>query len=163
MDEITIRRVEGEDLIACHAIEARSFPCGEAALTTSIEDRIEYFPEGFFVAEVDGLVVGQINSGCTDKDDISDEAFKTLEGHDPDGCNMVIFSLSVLPEYRNQSVGSMLLERYVAESRKLGKSAVKLLCKDDLAHFYSRHGFRDDGPSACEHGGAEWRVMTLPL
>ena len=163
MNDIAIRTVESDDLVACHAIEARCFPASEAAWTTSIKDRIDYFPEGFLVAEVDGRVVGQINSGCTDKDDISDEAFKQLVGHDSDGCNMVVFSLSVLPEYRNQSVGSQLLERFVAQSRKMGKSAVKLLCKDDLVPYYQRHGFHYDGLSASTHGDAQWHVMTLPL
>jgi len=99
MSEYTIRMVEPDDLTACHTIEARCFPPSEAAWTTSLQARINTYPEGFLVAERDGTIVGQVNSGSTHKNDISDEEFKQLIGHDPDGENIVIFSLSVLPEF----------------------------------------------------------------
>ncbi len=163
MKDLTIRNATPDDLTACHTIEAKSFPAPEAALTTSLRTRIEEYPEGFLVAELDGKVVGQINSGATDKDDISDEAFKKLVGHDPDGRNIVIFSLSVLPDYRNRGVAARLMTEFVSQARDMGKASVKLLCKEELLGFYARHGFLDDGPSASEHGGASWHAMTLPL
>jgi len=163
MSEYTIRMVEPDDLTACHTIEVRSFPPCEAAWTTSLDKRINTYPEGFLVAEHDGQVVGQVNSGSTSKDDISDEEFKQLIGHDPEGGNIVIFSLSVLPEYRKKGVGSRLLTEFVDQARYLGKSKVLLLCKDELVPYYSRHGFQDAGISASTHGGVEWHEMALPL
>ncbi len=46
MTELTIRMVEHDDLTACHTIEVRSFPPCEAAWTTSLENRINHYPEG---------------------------------------------------------------------------------------------------------------------
>lgn len=158
-----IRTADPDDLLDCHTIEALSFPAGEAAWTTTILHRIETYPEGFLVAEQDGQVVGQINSGSTHRDDISDEEFKQLVGHDPDGRNMVVFSLSVLPEYRNRGVGGRLLTDFIAQAREMGKEQILLLCKEDLVSYYAAHGFNDGGPSESTHGGAPWRVMTLPL
>lgn len=163
MNEYTIRMVEPDDLTACHTVEANSFPPGEAAWTTSLETRINNYPEGFLVCECEGKVVGQVNSGATDKDDISDEEFKQLIGHDPDGDNIVIFSLSVMPEFRKRGVGSKLLTRFVEQAKDLGKSKVMLLCKEDMVDYYARHGFRDNGISASSHGGAMWHEMILPL
>lgn len=163
MNEYTVRMVEPEDLTACHTIEANSFPPAEAAWTTSLDKRISNYPEGFLVCEHRGRIIGQVNSGATSKDDIADEAFKQLIGHDPEGENIVIFSLSVMPEYRNQGVGSKLLNSFVEQARDLGKSKVMLLCKEELVPYYSRHGFQDDGVSASTHGGAEWHEMFLPL
>ena len=163
MSECTIRMVEPGDLTACHTVEARSFPPCEAAWTTSLQKRINHYPEGFLVAEYEGQVVGQVNSGSTSKDDISDEKFKQLIGHDPEGDNIVIFSLSVLPEYRKQGVGNQLLATFIDQARELGKTKVMLLCKDKLIDYYSRHGFQDAGISASTHGGAEWHEMVLPL
>lgn len=163
MKEYSIRMVEPNDLTACHTIEALCFPPGEAAWTTSLETRIQTYPEGFFVAECDGKVVGQINSGSTDKDDISDEAFKQLIGHDPEGNNIVIFSLSVLPEYRKTGIGKELLTSFIKQAQELEKTRILLLCKEDLVNYYSRFGFKDSGISASTHGGAEWHEMALSL
>ncbi|MEF2230920.1 MAG: GNAT family N-acetyltransferase [Pseudodesulfovibrio sp.] len=163
MTQYTIRMVEPDDLTACHTIEALSFPAAEAAWASSLEKRITTYPEGFIVAEVDGRVVGQVNSGSTHKDDLTDEEFKQLIGHDPDGGNIVIFSLSVHPEYRSRGVGSRLLARFIDQARELGKSKVLLLCKEDLVNYYNRHGFRDAGVSCSNHGGAVWHEMALDL
>lgn len=163
MTEYTIRNVILDDLTACHTVEARSFPAPEAALTTSLEKRIDLFPEGFLVAIHDGQIVGQVNSGSTSKDDITDEAFKALDGHDPDGQNIVIFSLSVMPEHRKKGVGAKLLTRFIQQARDMKKKRVLLLCKPELIDYYAKHGFEDNGPSASNHGGAKWHEMALSL
>lgn len=163
MSKYSIRMVEPEDLTACHTIEVRCFPPCEAAWTSSLEKRIEEYPEGFLVAECDGEVVGQVNSGSTSKNDITDEEFKQLIGHDPDGRNIVIFSLSVLPEHQKNGLGSQLLTSFIKQARELGKSNVMLLCKSDLIDYYSRHGFKEGGISASSHGDAEWYEMSLAL
>lgn len=163
MSDITIRMVEPDDLTACHTIECLSFPPSEAAWTSSLRNRINDYPEGFFVAECDGKIVAQVNSGSTNKDDITDEEFKQLIGHDPDGHNIVIFSLSVHPEYRKRGIAYKLMERFIEQSRDLGKSQILLLCKKELIDFYGRLGFKDSGVSESDHGGAEWHEMALPL
>ncbi len=163
MEKFTIRMVEQDDLTACHTIEVRSFPPSEAAWTTSLQTRINDYPEGFLVAEYEGQVIGQVNSGSTSKDDISDEEFKQLIGHDPDGENIVIFSLSVLPEYRKKGIGRQLLDSFVSQAREMGKSKVMLLCKEELVDYYSAHGFKSGGISDSNHGGAQWHTMELPL
>lgn len=155
--------VEPEDLTACHTIEARSFPPCEAAWTTSLENRINYYPEGFLVAEYNGEIVAQVNSGSTSKDDITDEEFKQLIGHDPEGANIVIFSLSVLPEYRSKGIGGKLLSSFIDQSRALGKTKVMLLCKEELIGYYGSYGFKDCGISDSKHGGAVWHMMELSL
>lgn len=163
MTQYTIRMVDPDDLTACHTIEANCFPPCEAAWTSSLRNRIEQYPEGFLVAEHEGQVIGQVNSGSTHKDDITDEEFKQLIGHDPDGKNIVIFSLSVLPEHQKRGVADRLMTGFINQARDLGKAKVLLLCKDDLVAYYARHGFVDNGPSASSHGDAEWREMALVL
>ncbi|MDD3312821.1 N-acetyltransferase [Pseudodesulfovibrio sp.] len=163
MTKYTIRMVDPDDLTACHTIEALSFPAAEAAWASSLEKRINTYPEGFMVAELDGRVIAQVNSGSTCKDDITDEEFKQLIGHDPDGGNIVIFSLSVHPQYRKLGIGGKLLDQFVEHARDMGKNKVLLLCKEDLVNYYARHGFADGGVSASTHGGAVWHEMFLAL
>lgn len=160
---LIIRRVTPDDLAACTHVEATCFQPSEAASETSIRSRIDTFPQGFHVAELDGTVVGQINSGCTNKDDITDEAFKQLIGHDPEGCTMVVFSLSVLPEAQGRGVAKALMERFIEHSRTLGKRRVLLLCKDYHIAFYEKLGYKTVGLSASTHGGFQWWEMACPL
>ncbi|WP_419787528.1 GNAT family N-acetyltransferase [Pseudodesulfovibrio sp.] len=163
MTNLTIRMVDPDDLTACHTIESLSFPASEAAQASSLEKRITNYPEGFLVAEMDGRVIGQVNSGSTSKDDITDEEFKQLIGHDPEGGNIVIFSLSVHPDFRKLGVGGKLLDQFVDHAREMGKNKVLLLCKEDLVNYYAGHGFSDSGVSASTHGGAVWHEMALTL
>ena len=52
--------------------------------------------------ELDGKVVGFINSGCAHEVVMSDEAFKELVGHDPDAPNVVIMSVVLDPAYQGK-------------------------------------------------------------
>ncbi|BBD07672.1 GNAT family N-acetyltransferase [Desulfovibrio ferrophilus] len=162
-NNIIIRQATPADIDTCLALETVCFPASEAASRESISIRIEQFPEGFYVAENQGQIVGQINSGATSKDDISDEAFKALEGHDAAGSNIVVFSLAVLPDQQGNGLGAQLMRHFIKQSRQQGRQQVLLLCKDVLVPFYSRLGFDDRGLSACTHGGAQWREMGQVL
>ncbi|NDV17907.1 GNAT family N-acetyltransferase [Pseudodesulfovibrio sp. JC047] len=163
MKNVRIRMAESHDLTACHTIECKCFPPSEAALISSMNTRITEYPEGYLVAELDGHIVGQVNSGATDKDDITDEEFKQLIGHDPEGKNIVIFSLSVLPEFQRRGIADQLMKAFIKQARKLDKQRILLLCKDNLIPYYARHGFTDSGVSESDHGGAEWHEMALTL
>ncbi|MFW5490449.1 MAG: GNAT family N-acetyltransferase [Desulfovibrio sp.] len=161
--DIIIKHPTTADVQACSLVEQACFPPEEAASLQSIQTRIASFSQGFLVAESDGRIIGQVNSGATNKDDITDEAFKQLVGHDPAGKNMVIFSLSVLPEYQKSGVASRLLREFLDLARAQEREAVLLLCKSNLVRFYERFGFVSRGLSACTHGGAQWLEMCCPV
>ncbi len=160
---LVIRNVEQRDLDACFETESRCFLPSEAASRENIARRIELFPEGFLVAELDGRVVAHVNSGSTGKDDITDEAFKAMVGHDSGGANIVIFCLAVLPEFRRRGIARRLLLRFFEESKELGKRRIMLLCKTDLIPFYRNFGYAYAGESASTHGGFTWHEMVLAL
>ena len=163
MNEIIIRHAVPNDLDVCFLVEPSGFPQEEAATRETIKLRLETFAQGFFVAEFDGRAVGILNSAATDKDDISDEELKQLIGHDPDGKNMVIFALAVLPEFQKRGISRQLMARFVKEARVLKKENVLLLCKGNLIAYYERLGFDHVGLSKSTHGGAEWHEMRLAL
>jgi ribosomal protein S18 acetylase RimI-like enzyme len=162
MPELVIRQVTRADLDPCFAIESICYG-PEGATCERIALRIDSYPQGFLVAVCDSQVVGFINSGATDRDDISDEALKDLVGHEPAGRKMVIFSLAVQPEFQRQGVGRALLQRFTATARRLDKQRILLLCRPELIVYYQREGFLDRGPSASTHGGLEWHEMCLTL
>lgn len=163
MNELIIRHVLPKDLEECFTIETSGFPPEEAATRETIQRRIDTYPKGFLVAEKEGKVVGILNSAATHKDDISDEELKQLIGHDPDGKNMVVFALAVLPEYRKQGIANQLMSVFAEEARQRGKQTILLMCKQHLIAYYERMGFSHGGLSKSTHGGAEWHEMRLAL
>jgi ribosomal protein S18 acetylase RimI-like enzyme len=163
MNDIIIRHVLPTDLDDCVLVETSGFLPEEAASRETIKLRLEMFPQGFLVAEINGRVVGILNSAATDKDDISDEELKQLIGHDPDGKNMVVFALAVLPEFQKRGIARQLMARFVEEARELKKENILLLCKQHLIAYYERLGFGHVGLSKSTHGGAEWHEMQLAL
>jgi ribosomal protein S18 acetylase RimI-like enzyme len=163
MNEIIIRNVLPRDLDDCYLVEISGFPPEEAATRETIKLRIDTFPQGFYVAEMDGRIIGILNSAATDKDDISDEELKQLIGHHPHGKNMVIFALAVLPEFQKCGIAKQLMSRFVEDARAHKKRNVLLMCKQHLIAYYERMGFAHIGLSKSTHGGAEWHEMRLTL
>ncbi len=160
---MTIRQAKLSDLEASYQVEIACFPADEAASRENIKKRLSQFPQGYLVAELDGAIVGHINSGATNKDDISDEALKALIGHKEDGKNLVIFSVAVLPDYQKRGIASALLRDYIKWARQSPHQAILLLCKANLVDYYAKFGFVDRGISDSTHGGAIWHEMRLDL
>ncbi|MGB0386984.1 MAG: GNAT family N-acetyltransferase [Ardenticatenaceae bacterium] len=163
MNEVNIRQATMDDLEGCYVVELRCFVPSQAATKEKIKKRLELFAAGFFVAQLDGQVIGMLNSGATYKDDITDEALKAMVGHDPDGPNIIIFSVAVLPEFQRRGVAAKLLNRFIERARSLNKEKAFLICKPHLVRYYQKFGFIDVGPSASTFAGFKWHEMYLPL
>ena len=159
---LTIRQVTECDLDPCYAIEKASYG-SEGATRERIGKRIEIYSQGFLVAELDGQVIGFVNSGSTNKEDISEEEFKDMVEHESEGENIVIFSLAVAPEHRGRGISRQLMERFIDGSKGMGKSRILLLCQPGLVPYYEKYGFIDGGESKSRHGGLRWHEMYLPL
>jgi len=154
-----MRQALGADIARCHQIEQACFEVTEAAPRSSIEKRQRLYPQGFIVAELRKTIVGFINSGATDKQDLSDEAFKDMVGHEDNGANIVVFSVAVDPAYQKNGIARQLLFRFCERATMLKKNAILLLCKSDLLGLYQKFGFIDLGKSASTHGGFSWHTM----
>ncbi|TVM03971.1 MAG: GNAT family N-acetyltransferase [Candidatus Brocadia sp. WS118] len=159
---IKIRHVTEHDLDDCYAIESVCYT-SDAATREKIQKRIQVFPEGFLVAESNGHIMGMINSGSTNKEDITDEAFKDMVGHVRDGKNIVIFSLAVLPEFQGSGVSKKLMSKFIGASKDMKKEKILLICKADFISYYQKYGFLYGGKSKSTHGGFEWHEMYLSL
>jgi len=90
----------------------------------------ETYPETFMVAEINGIVVGYV------------AGFLASEGIGR------IFSLAVLPAYRNRGVGSSLLKAIIDIFLRMGVFDIILEVRAGnvkARKFYERHRFRQTG------------------
>ena len=153
----TIRQDEAEQAVT---IEAICFPPNEMCRREHMLPRIAAAADFFWVAEdrSTGRIVGFINGIATEETALRDEFFTDASRHDPDGGNVMILALDVLPKYRGQGLGRELVRSYADRMR--GRRLV-LTCLDRLVPMYTKFGFRDLGDSASVWGGERWHEMDL--
>jgi len=163
VSELKIRNVKRVDLDAVTAIEAECFPAAEAAARESMKDRLQVYPKGFFIGEIEGKAIGFINGACSDSPVIEDKFYESMKWHDDKGKHLMVYGLDVLPDYRGQGFARELMEYFIDFAKEEGKEAVLLTCKSHLVSFYESFGYVNEGVSDSTHGGAEWHDMRLAL
>ncbi|MGH4123889.1 MAG: GNAT family N-acetyltransferase [Clostridium sp.] len=161
--DIKIRRASVKDLDAVTQVEVNCFPEAEAATKASLEQRIKTFPESFFVAEIEGEIIGFINGCVINGTVIYDDLFKDSTQHIKHGDYQTIFGLDVIPSYRKQGIAAQLMNYMIEVSRGAGRKGVILTCKEELIHYYKKFGYVDKGISESVHGGAKWYDMILVI
>lgn len=160
---VSFRPAVPADAERCFAIESGAYEGDEAATLAKIVTRIQIYPQGFLVMELDGQIIGFINSGCAYDVVMSDEAFKELVGHDPDGPNVVIMSVVIDPDFQGRGYSTTLMRSFVERMRALDKRTIHLMCKDRHVELYARFGYRYVRPSESDHGGMAWHEMVMDL
>ncbi|MFV3380371.1 MULTISPECIES: GNAT family N-acetyltransferase [Pseudomonas] len=158
-----LRQATPQDVDRCYQIEISAYEGDEAATREKIATRIAQYPEGFLVLELEGVVIGFINSGCAFEVVISDEAFKELVGHDAQAPNVVIMSVVVDPAFQGRGLAGLLMSHFVEQMRQRGKATIHLMCKDRHVGLYEKMGYRYVQPSASDHGGMAWHEMVMTL
>lgn len=163
MTRPTFRQPVPQDAARCFEIERTAYEGDEAATEEKIAKRIAVYPKGFLIMEVDGRVVGFINSGCAHHVVMSDESFKELVGHDPDAPNVVIMSVAVDPAHQGRGYSTLLMREFVARMEQAGKAAIHLMCKSRHVDLYAKQGYRYVKRSDSTHGGMTWHEMIMEL
>lgn len=163
MTRLTFRQAVLEDAARCFGIERTAYEGDEAATEEKIRKRIAVYPEGFLVLEVDGRIVGFINSGCARHVVMADESFKDLVGHEPDAPNVVIMSVVVDPAHQGRGYSTLLMREFVARMRQAGKASIHLMCKGRHVDLYAKQGYRYVKLSSSTHGGMTWHEMMMEL
>ncbi|HEB6949667.1 TPA: GNAT family N-acetyltransferase [Salmonella enterica subsp. enterica serovar Hvittingfoss] len=163
MSDICFRKAIPADIDRCYEIETISYEGDEAATREKIATRINLYPQGFICFELDGVVIGFINAGCTWEVVMSDEAFKNLTGHDPDAPNVVIMSVVLHPDYQGNGYSSLMMREFIARMKVLNKKTIHLMCKDRHVDLYAHFGYCYIKPSESAHGGMAWHEMLMEL
>ena len=112
-----IREMKEDDIEKILAMQEVCFPGMEPWEEEQLKSHLSIFPEGQFVAELDGEIIGSCSSliinfdEYDDKhswDDISDKGYIT--NHNPEGYNLYGIEVMVHPEYRRMKVGQRMYE-----------------------------------------------------
>jgi len=163
MIDLEIRTVRSSDLERVVEIESICFPPAEAASKEALKERIATFPDGFLVADLNGQLVGLINGAATNSQTIKDEMFSSMKYHIPNGDNLAIFGLDVLPEYQKRGIAAQLMRSFIETGEKSGRKKILLTCKENLIYYYEKFGFVNEEQSDSSHGGARWYDMARAL
>ncbi len=158
---LQIRNAVKDDLDILEKIEKTCFPEAEAASRMAIFLRLKEFADHFWIIEADGKAIGFIDGAVTDEITIDDSMFEDASLHKPDGDYQAVFGLNVLPEYRRNGYGAMLMQALIDDAKAAGRKGCILTCKETLIHYYEKFGYVNQGISKSEHGGAVWYDMLL--
>lgn len=164
-DRFMIRQIRKEEADTAAEIERICFPPNEACTYEQMKARVLRAPELFLVAEdcETGKIAGFLNGLSTDEARFRDEFFQNAELYDPDGANVMLLGLDVLPEYRGQGLATYIMEEYLETERKKGRKKVLLTCLDSKVKMYEKMGYQDLGMSDSAWGGEQWHEMSYGL
>ena len=159
---MTIRTATIHDLEAVSAVEAECFPPAEAATPEEFRDRLNSYPDHFWLMFDGDRLVAFVDGLVTDEPDLTDGMYADASMHDENGRWQMIFGVNTIPEYRRRGCAGQLILRAIGDARKQGRAGLVLTCKDHMTEYYSRFGFVNEGVSdKSGHGGAVWNQMRL--
>lgn len=156
-----IRTATITDLDQIHYIESECFAPNEAATKEKLKQRLENYPNHFWLMFKEEKLIAFIDGFTTDTSDLTDEMFENATLHDEKGSWQMIFGLNTLPQYRKQGYASKLIKKVIETAKKEKRSGIVLTCKKELIPFYEKFGFVDEGLSSSTHGGEVWYQMRL--
>lgn len=165
MERFEFRNVRLDETDQVIEIEQVCFPPNEACSPTAMRERVAAAPELFLVAvnRANGKIAGFLNGLSTNEYSFRDEFFTDASLYDPEGKNIMLLGLDVLPEYRRQGLARELVFQYLRREREKGRSIVLLTCLKNKVKMYKKLGFNDRGISDSAWGGEQWHEMTCVI
>ncbi len=164
-EKFLLRNIKIEESDQAVRMETICFPPNEACSEEMIISRIERVPPLFLVAEdrTTKKLAGFLSGIATNEIRFRDEFFSDASLHEPDGKNIMLLGLNVLPEYRGQGVARELMCEYLRREREKGRECVRLTCLPAKVDMYKKMGFSDEGLSDSTWGGEQWHEMSYVL
>ncbi len=162
IQKFEFRNIRPEETDQAVMIEQICFPPNEACSEEHMRERIEKAPELFLVAEEkeSGKIAGFLNGLSTNEETFRDEFFTDADLYEPEGKNVMLLGLDVLPEYRGQGLARELVGQYRMRERKNGREVLILTCLQAKVEMYKRMGFCDRGIANSSWGGEQWHEMS---
>lgn len=169
-DKALNERFEFRDILPEEAdqaalVEKICFPPNEACTEIMMKERAAVAPDLFLVA-VDretGRIAGFLNGISTNEYSFRDEFFTDARLHDPEGRNVMLLGLDVLPEYRRQGLAKEIMFQYLRREWERDRRLVILTCLKSKVKMYEKMGFCNNGIADSSWGGEQWYEMSYVL
>lgn len=161
--KIIIRHAVLQDLEKISELEKACFPSSESASEKDLYNRIQVFPENFWLLEQDGRIISMINGMVTDIPDLLDEMYRNAGMHNENGAWQMLFSVVTHPDFRKTGYAGRLMECVINDTLKAERKGIVLTCKEKLISFYEKFGFVNEGVSGSVHGNVTWYQMRKSL
>lgn len=164
-EKFEFRDIRPEEAGQAAEIERVCFPPNEACTEKMMHERVAAVPDLFLVAadRATGRIAGFLNGLATDEQVFRDEFFTDAGLHEPQGENVMLLGLDVLPAYRGQGLASEIMRQYKRREARRGRKRLILTCLGDKVGMYEKMDFQDHGISASGWGGEEWHEMSCVL
>ena len=165
LERFEFRNIRPDEVKQAVEIESICFPPNEACSEKAMTERIAKVPELFLVAidKETGKIAGFLNGVATNEYKFRDEFFTDISFCDPDGRNIMLLGLDVLPEYRKQGLAREIVYEYCRRERENGRNMLVLTCLENKVKMYKKLGFIDRGMSDSTWGGEDWHEMICSL
>jgi len=168
-ESITIRNARPEEAERLATIEAQCWPADTAANAEQFASRLRIHPEGQWVAELDGRVVGvSVSQRITEafllrepvREDRLTDSGSFARSHDPDGDIYQLITVSVAPEGRGFRLGRRLVDRQLASARGL-PSVRRIVGFTRPAGFHRHPDMTIEDYIALRDDGGRWVDAVL--
>lgn len=158
-NSIAIRHAEINDLNELSDLENRCFLPAEACNKEHMKQRLEIYPDFFFLHEENGKIVSFVDGLLSRDIDLKDEMYEDAHMHNPDGTWLMILGVNTDPQFRNHKFASACIRASMLQCKEEGRYGAVLTCKKALIPFYEKNGFLSEGISASVHGNVTWYQM----
>ena len=156
-----LRSAKKDDLPDLVRIGNACYTPQEAASESDYRDRLEIFPDHFWILEDDGEILSFINGPATDYDRILDVMYHRADYHAEHGAWQAILGVNTAPAHQGKGYASMLLERMISDVKKQNRKGCILTCKAHLIPYYEKFGFKNEGVSSSVLADQVWYDMRL--
>ncbi|WP_438751938.1 GNAT family N-acetyltransferase [Pararhizobium sp. O133] len=165
MTSFTFRNARLEDLDGVLSVQAVVFPAFQEGRAT-FSERLQLYPDGFFVVEEDSLIKGYLVSYPFQR--LNPPPLDTLIGSvSPDSDAYYVHDLSLLPEMRGRGAAVAMVEAMTSVARRANFATMGLIAVGGADIFWRRFGFAPVFAEALEPRlrayGAEAVYMERPL
>lgn len=164
-ENFLFRNILPEEGEAAAEVERICFPPHEACTKEMMLERVKRAPELFLVAidKHTGKMAGFLNGLSTEETAFRDEFFTDASLYRPEGRNIMLLGLDVLPEYRGQGLAREIVRQYMRRERENGRRMAFLTCLEGKVGMYGKMGFCDNGIADSNWGEEEWHEMYYVL
>lgn len=164
-ERFEFRNICPEEANQAVTIEQICFPPKEACSEKMMKERIQTAPELFLVAvdKKSGKIAGFLNGLSTDEYSFRDEFFTNAKLYKPDGRNVMLLGLDVLPEYRKQGLATEIMYQYLRRECDKNRRLIILTCLKSKVKMYEKMGFQNHGISESSWGDEQWYEMSCVL